>query len=328
MISKKSILLLSLIASTLPTSLFAESISLGGSQSTLLLETFNTITTTEYSYEPYETTCYEQVVVGSRRECRRTSRPIYENKCEKVPGVGPVCKKEQTGSTSEEVCRDVPITESHAYTCTRSRKVAYQVPDYDIKTAITVVKSESARDFDLRGCALSVSVIANSESFTANCKTAIVKARVSDRKEVIVNRNKSRTMKVTLDFSSIEPLKAFTEGITSLSYEDNTLSFVSSNLDQASNFTLGLSISRDRLLLKDKVIFSKNLKASDFTVEAMGDSKAKISIHLAQIGASFDETKKHVLKVTLQATKKVDLQNVINSPALKNELAESVTVNN
>lgn len=328
MFSKKSALLMSVIISALSSPLLAESVNLGGSQNVLSLETFNTITTTEYTYEDYESTCYEQVTVGSREECRTTSRPLYETKCEKVPGVGPVCHQEQTGSSSEETCREVPITESRAYSCTRSRKVAYQVPDYDVRTVITIVKNDNASGFDLKNCSLNANVLANSESFTANCKEAIVRARVTDRKEVIVNRNKSRTMKVTLDFSSIESLKAVSEGLASLSYDNKTLSFVTANLDRLENFTLSLNITRDRILLKDKVIFSKNLKSSDYSIEAISATKAKIKVNLTQIGAAFDDSKKHVLKVSLTATKKVDLQNVINSPVLKNELSESVTVNN
>lgn len=303
---------------TLPSLSYAERIGLGGDQKEITLTQESEITKTEYTYEPYETTCSREVVIGKDTKCETR----YENKCEKVPGVGAVCHNEPSTQ-----CTQVDRTKTEQYACTKYMKTPYQVHDYNIRANVLFTKSDNAKNFDLSECEVGVELKESTDKFYALCGSAIVKARVLERKETMSRRDKSRTMKVALDFASLEDLAVLKYGLSTLSYDRGTVSFYTANLEKAQNFTLSMSITRNRFLLKDKLIFSKNLKPADYRLDESEYGSADVSVDLARLDGDFDSTKKHTINVVLKTTKKVDLQGAINTPELTNEISRSIVVN-
>ncbi len=297
---------------------FSDEIDLGGSD-TMVMKASQSITKEVVTYDPYEGTCYRDIQIGSHTVC---SPGRSERRCRKVPGVGEECWDEVT----EEICSDEPIYRSEAYSCTKYARRIEHVHDYSVDAKIDVVKSLRSKNFDLNGCALGVNLAATSEVFYARCMNAIVKGEVFNRKEVMKGRDKERSMKIELDFFSIEGLNALKRGLNSLEHSDGIVSFVTGDLSEASNYKLSVKLTRNRLLLKDKVLLLRELKNSDYTAEKLGNGMVKITLNLAKM-VTFDSTKKHTLNITLAALKSVDVKGALNTPTLSNSLSESIVIN-
>lgn len=288
-------------------------------EDTMTLNASNSIMREEVSYEPYESTCYRDVEIGSRTVC---SPGRSERRCRKVPGVGDECWDEVT----EEICRDEPIYSSEAYSCTKHRRVVDYVYDYSVSARINVIKTLRSKNFDLSGCALGVRLAANDENFYARCGGAIVKGQVLDRKEVMAGRNKERAMKIELDFFSIEGLSALKDGLEDLERSQGVISFVATDLAKASNFKLSLKLVRNRFLLKDKVLFDRELKTADYKTENLADGRVKYVLNLSKM-TGLDMTKKHTVSVALSTVKSVDIKEALNTPGLTNSLSRSLVIN-
>lgn len=164
------------------------------------------------SYIPYEGTCTRDVYDGSDTVC---SPGRTERRCRKISGVGEECWEE----TTERVCEEVERYRSESYSCTKYNQVVTYEYDYTVDAVVNVIKKPSAKNFDLSECSLEAELLANSETFQAFCKTAIVKAKVLEKVEKLKGRNKERAIKLELDFAPIEGLSALSEGFSSLSYE-------------------------------------------------------------------------------------------------------------
>lgn len=271
------------------------------------------------SYEPYEATCTREVYDGTRTVC---SDGRTERRCRKISGVGEECWDE-----TERVCSEEPSYSTETYDCVLERRVVDYVYDYSVNAKIDVVKTLRSKNYDLSACRFGVRLAALDEAYYARCSNAVVKVLVVDRKEVLNGRNKERTLKLDLDFFPIEGLSALKNGLNNLSYKNGVVSFVSSDLKAASNFKLNLKVTRNRFLLKDKVVFNREIKAGEFTTTALGDGKFQVKIELEKLGGGFDSTKKHTLKVDLSTIKPVDVKDAINEPGLSNALSDSLIVN-
>ncbi|QDK41617.1 hypothetical protein DOM21_09160 [Bacteriovorax stolpii] len=271
------------------------------------------------SYEPYEATCSREVYDGTHRVC---SAGRTERRCRKISGVGEECWDE-----TEEVCSDEPSYRTETYDCILQRRVVDYVYDYSVNASIEVIKTLRSKNYDLNSCLFGVKLSAGAEDYYARCKSAVVKAFVVDRKEVLNGRNKERTIKLDLDFFPIEGLSALTEGLKDLTYKDGVVSFKSANLAAASNFKLNVKLTRNRLLLKDKVIFNREISPSEFTATALSGGKYLVALNLGKLSGGFDSTKKHTLKVDLSTLKALDVKDAINTPTLSNALSESLVIN-
>lgn len=293
-------------------------IDLGGDD-TMVMQTSRDMQREVVSYEPYDSTCTREVIDGSRTVC---SAGRSERRCRKVPGVGDECWDEVT----EEICREEHTYSTETYSCVEHRRVVDYVYDYTVAAKIDVVKTLRSKNFDLNQCRLGVRLAASSEEFYARCATAIIKGHVVERKEVMNGRNKMRTMKIELDFFSIEGLDALKHGLEYLNHAKGMVSFVTADLSSASNYKLSMKLTRNRLLLKDKVLFNRELKNTDYSVEKVSGGKVRITLNLAKM-TGFDSTKKHTLNVVLATAKSVDIKDALNTPALTNSLSESIVIN-
>ena len=295
-------------------------IDLGNTSDTTSMKTSQLITREVVTYEPYESTCSREVAVGSRSEC---SPGRSERRCRKVSGVGEEC----WDVTTEEICRDVTEYETEVYSCTKYSKVINNVYDHTVHATIDVVKTLRAKKYDLNKCKFGVSLTDSSESYYARCQEAIVKHLVVSRSEVMNGKDKIRTIKLDLDFYEINELNALKNGLSDLVFSKGIVTFVTSDLEGLTNFKLNLQLTRNRFLLKDKIIFNRNLDSSDYTMMKLDGGKAKIIVNLIKIGAAIDTTKKHTLKLNLATIKGVDVKEAINIPKLENSLSASVVIN-
>ncbi len=293
-------------------------VDMGGADSFSMKSSQN-ILRPEVSYEPYETTCSREVYYGTEQVC---SSGRTERRCRKVPGVGDECWDETSESCSEQ-----PVYRTETYRCTEMRRVVEYVYDYTVHATIDVVKTLRSKNFDLNSCRFGVKLAADNEEFYALCKSAIVKVFVVDRKEVMNGRNKERTIKLDLDFFPIDGLNALKDGLSALSHKGGIITFKSADLASASNFKLNLKLVRNRLLLKDKVLFNREIKASEFTAKPLEDGRFQVSINLAKLAGGFDSKKKHTLKVDLSTLKPVEVKDSINTPKLSNLLSDSLVIN-
>jgi hypothetical protein len=295
-------------------------IELGAPGDAITVEGSQEIYRTEYSTEYYETTCYRTVSDGYDRDCTT----VYENRCEKVPGVGDICHREPSTS-----CRTVERTRQEAYSCTESRTVSNSVYDHTVFAKFDVVKTLRARNFDLNDCKIHITNINDkNESYSATCGTAIVRANVISRVDTKAGLDKNRVVKLEVDFADISGLSALKSGLSAVNFSNGILSFKTADLSVATNFALSLSITRNRFLLKDKVVFSGTIKSSNYTLEKLEDARVKVSVNLSKMGAGFDASKKHTLKLTLKTIKAVDVKNALNTPSLSNQATGSIVVNN
>ena len=115
-------------------------IDLGGDSDTLRMFVSDDVYRVEHHTEEYETTCYREVYDGTTRDCDTR----YENKCEKVPGVGDVCEREPT-----TVCSERPVYRQESYSCTETRTVAVDVYDHTVNAKIDIVKTLRSKNYDL-----------------------------------------------------------------------------------------------------------------------------------------------------------------------------------
>ncbi|MBY0414576.1 MAG: hypothetical protein K2Q18_10435 [Bdellovibrionales bacterium] len=297
---------------------FSETINIG-KDAPLEMDAIQSIYRTETSYESYESTCSREVATGSRTTC---SPGRSETRCRKVAGVGEECWQE----TTEENCSEETTYSTEYYSCTETRAVYNDVYDHAVRAKVFITKGDSANDFDLSACTLSISMNDSSEALTANCDKAIVKAKVVSRKEMIESGDKYRDIKLELDFASIEGLGALKKGLSALSFSKGVVSFASANLKEATNFKLTAKLVRNRLLLKDKVLLERELKANEYVVDVEAGGTFKVSIDLAKL-TGFDSTKRHDLKIELKTLKAVDVKGAINSPELKNALSKDLRIN-
>ena len=293
----------------------ANSIDLGSFETTGELKASQAMYRQEVSYVPYETTCTERVPDGTTTSCRT----VYENHCRKIPGVGDDCTREPI-----QLCEEVETYRTETYPCTQHRRVTENVYDHTVNANIEVTKTLRAKNFDLNGCFLRVSLKSGSEEFDALCKKAQVKVKVVSR-----SGDRERTLKVDVDFASMEGLEALQEGLSGLVYEKGNVSFNSADLRLAQNFTLQFKVTRNRLLLKDKVVFTKTIKVSDLNIEQLaGNGRLfESSFNLKKWFPEFDSSKKHTLSLTLKTVNKIEVTGAINTPKLSNELTATTVVN-
>ena len=316
----KTLLALSLI-SFAGTLMAANSIDLGSFESIGQLKASEAMYREEVSYVPYETTCTERIPDGTTTSCRT----VFENHCRKVPGVGDDCTREPV-----ELCEEVETYRTETYPCTQHRRVTENVYDHTVFANVEVTKTLRAKNFDLNGCQLRALLKSTSEEFDALCRKAQVKVKVVSRTEkALADGNRERNVKVDVDFASVEGLEALQEGLSALTYDKGIVSFNSADLRQAQNFSIEFKVTRNRFLLKDKVVFTKNVKASDLNIEEImgGGRVVESSFNLKNWFPGFDATKKHTLSLILKTVKKVDVTGAINTPKLSNELKASTVVN-
>ncbi len=291
-----------------------------GAEDAFKLQTSRDIYREEVSYEDYETTCSREVPDGSTQVC---SSGRTERRCRKVSGVGEECWDE-----TEEVCHDVQTTRTETYDCIQSRRVVENVYDYTIAAQVNVVKSLRAKNYDLNQCTFDARLEVSGENFYAFCTEAVVKLTLVNKKETENLRNKFRTYNVELDFFPITEINALKFGLTDLKYTNNKLTFKSFDLSKATNFKLNVTLTRNRFLLKDKVVLNKSLTALDFKVlNTALNGESTLEVDLNKLSGGFDATKKHTLKMELKTLKAVDVKGAINSPELSNEIAQSLVIN-
>ena len=272
------------------------------------------------SYEDYQTTCTREVYDGTRSVC---SEGRTETRCRKVPGVGSECWEESTGGS----CSEEPTYRTETYSCTESRRVVDYVYDYTVNAKIDLVKTLRSTNYDLNGCKFGVRVAAGSESYYARCDAAILRVNIVERTETQSGRNVDRRIKLDIDFANIDGLSALKSGLQNLSYKKGAVTFETADLSAAQNFTLNLKVTRNRFLLKDKVLISRNLKPADYTLTKLEDGRVKVTVLLSKIGGDIDSKKKHTIKLDLNTVKAVDVKGAINTPGLVNSLTQSIVVN-
>lgn len=294
-------------------------IDLGAIGDTTTMKTSKEIMREVVSYEPYDSTCTREVADGTRNVC---SAGRTERRCRKISGVGEEC-----WDVTEEVCSDETVYRTETYSCTEYRRVVDYVYDHSVNATVDVVKTLRSKNYDLNNCKFGVNLADTAETYYARCMEAIVKVNVVSRHETMNGANKERTIKLDLDFFDISGLNALKNGLADLSFSKGIVTFVTSDLEGLTNFKMNLKLTRNRLLLKDKVVFNRELKASDMTIAKLEGGKAKVSVNLAKIGASIDSTKKHTLNLGLSALKPVDVKGSINTPKLENSLSSSIVIN-
>lgn len=308
------LVLLSLFATFSIQTFAITEINLDGKDDTLKFNADEIIYKQVESYETYETTCYEEVPNGTRTECGT----VYETHCKKVPY--------ECHQVPIEMCSEVQDTRTESYPCTGTRRVIINEYDYSVHAAIEVVKTPTARDFDLNGCKLGVMLSGNGESFSVNCNSAIVRAKVLERTEASQGNDKARNIKVALDFSSIVDLNALKHGLNDLKFLKGILTFNAGNLETAKNFSLSMKLKRNRFILKDVMLFDRELKSTDFTVKELASQNFLISVDIKKLAPGFDSSRKNTVTLNLRAIKPVDLSGSINQPSLSNELNQSLVI--
>lgn len=279
----------------------------------LSFEASQNIYRSESRYDYVDTTCTREVASGYERVC---SSGRTERKCRKVSGVGEECWDE-----TEEVCGNEQTYRTETYSCREMREYTEQVYDHTVHAKFDVVMKD-AENFDLSKCSLITEISQSSESYSARCLNAIVRVKVLERNVV----GNERTIRVELSFSSMDELNALKGGSFYLAYKKGTVSFTSADLSKARNFKLSAKLTRNRLLLKDKVLFNRELKASEIASKANDSGLSTTSFNLGSL-ADFDATKKHTLNVVLSTLKAVDVQGAINMPKLENSISASLVIN-
>ncbi len=292
-----------------------------GNEDTFKLSTSRAIYKQEYQYEEYDAICSRQVPDGTREVC---SSGRSERRCRKVSGVGEECWDEP----GPEICHEETAYTTETYDCVQTRRVSVDVYDYTIRAEVNVVKSLRSKNFDLNACSFDASLSASGESFHAYCNEAIVKATLVSKKEVPSSEGKQRFYNVELDFFPIVDLDALKFGLSDLKYTDGKLTFKSYDLSRAYNFNLKATLTRNRFLLKDKVVLNKTLTSADFKVLSSNEkNESVIELDLQKLSGGFDASKKHTFKLNLNTIKAVDIKGAINSPGLSNELSQSLVIN-
>jgi hypothetical protein len=290
----------------------ATEVNMGG-ETPINFEASQNIYRTERRYDYIESTCTREVSTGYHRVC---SSGRTERKCRKVSGVGEECWNE-----TEEVCSSEPSYRTETYSCRQLQEYSEQVFDHTVDARIEVAKI-GAENFDLSKCSLIVSLTDYSEEFSARCLEAIVRFKILDRK---VNGN-LRDIKAELSFSSISELNALKAGNISLAYNKGIVSFASANLSGEKNYKLSAKLTRNRLLLKDKVLFNRDLKVSEISSKARDGGLSTTSFNLANL-TGFEDNKKHTLNVVLSTLKTVDVKGAINTPKLENSVSATLVIN-
>ncbi len=312
---KRIMMLFGFISLSAFSDLFAESnINLGSFEHTKVMNATQDIFREVVSYEPYETTCSREVSDGTSRECRT----VMENHCTKIPGVGDDCRQEPI-----ELCEDVQSTRTETYPCTEHRKVVDYVYDYTVQAKVEVTKTLRSKNYDLLQCTLHAKLTETDEKFFAHCGTAIVKLNIVEKTGTAIDR----AIKLDLDFYSIDELAALKFGIAELAFKKGELSFISADLQTAKNFALNITLIRNRFLLKDKVLHSKELKTSQLLSVSLGNGRFKNTLNLAKLVPAMDSAKKHTVTLNMKSLAAVDLKGAINLPALSNTLKESLIIN-
>jgi hypothetical protein len=285
-------------------------IQIGNGTDKLTLNASEQIFREVVEYEPYDSTCYREVDDGYGRECRT----VEENHCTKVPY--------ECHSEPIEICEDVRQTRTESYSCVEYRRVSHYEYDHTEYATVEAVKNGAAKDIDLNSCMLGIKMDESTESFFAKCETAIVKLKVLDRKKT----NNNRTIKVALDFSDISNLEALKSGLSELTYKKGVLTFSAANLETAKNFKLHMKLIRDRIILKDKVLIDQDLKSGMFKTIKEDKGAYTIAVDVSKL-TEFDSTLKHMLTLTLETLKPVDLTGAINTPALSNKIDSTLKIN-
>jgi hypothetical protein len=253
--------------------------------------------------EEYEDTCTKRVQNPTREVCTES----FEGK---------VCHTEDPSYSYEP------------YLCTKHRKHTGDVLDHRVYAKIKISKDESAKGLNTN-CLLSAKINDNDETYFSVCKTAIVRAKVVSRKDVLdEGHNKNRDVSLVLSFAPIENLSALKGGLTNLAYKDGIVSFSSADLSAASNFKLSVTLTKKRFLRKDKVVFEQELEASDYQVEAVDAQRGfyKTSFDLKKLSGVDSSSGSYILKLVMKTIKPVDVQGAINVPALANELSQSLVI--
>jgi hypothetical protein len=272
------------------------------------------------TYEEQPSTCTREVYTGTHEVC---SGGRTETRCRKVSGVGPECWEETTGET----CTNEDTYSTETYSCMETVAVTNYVHDHNVSLNVDAVKTLRSTHYDLSKCTLGVSVEDTSESFFAKCMEAIIRVNVVSRNEVMNGEDKVRTMKVDVDFAPIDDLSAVKYGLENLNYAKGFATFKTADLSTATNFRLRAKLTRNRFLLKDKVVLDRELKAQDYKIELVGNGQAVIKVELAKLVSDFNPKYKHTLKIDLSTIKTVDVKGALNTPGLTNSLSATTVIN-
>ncbi len=291
----------------------------------VVLETQTNIYRQETRQEAYESTCEREVATGTHEVC---TSGRTERRCRKVPGVGDECWDE-----TEEVCSTETSYETETYSCTRYETVVENVFDYVLNSSIKISKASLQSPFDLSQCVLSISPNKFDETYSAYCSEAIVKLNKVSRAEspsTDGNNKKFRTIQAEVDFMSFNGIEAIKEEMRQLSFNQQKLEFYAADLKNVGNFKLSLKIVRNRFLLKDKILYSKEIDSKsliDLGAHPQNPNLKKWSIDLKSLMGGIESTKKHTLTLSLGLITKFDLNKVINDPLPRDNQTKSLVVN-
>lgn len=200
--------------------------------------------------------------------------------------------------------------------------------DPSISARIDVTKTLRSKNYDLNDCKFGVKLKNQGEEYYARCLTALVTVYVVNRQETINGKNKDRTIQLDLDFFPMTDLKALNFGLSGVEFNNGVLKFKSADFSQVENVKLTLKLTRSRAVFKDVDIFHRELKTSEMTMTAkLADGSAEYAVDLDQLSGGFDSSKKHLLTLSLETLKSVNLKDVINTPKPSNSLVASLVIN-
>jgi hypothetical protein len=217
-------------------------------------------THTEYRYEDYQTLCYRTEIVGYRTVCTGYG-PNSD--------YGPYPRRGNPRPYPRtRTCYQDPIYRQISYPCIQTRKIAYEVKDFDVEATVSLNVKKLAPGVDsvekfvvnLRGDELSLEV-SGSKKFFITLKNKDIRSSMNGSVKFLDG---------SFDVELIEAapvLTALKMKDLEYSFDDKVLTFEMGKVSSLSNIGFNLNVLKSPILGSNKVIFDRELFGSEIILK-------------------------------------------------------------
>lgn len=248
-----------------------------GSQNSVELLLRGEKTHTEYRYEDYPDTCSRTEMAGYRTVCTGGG-PMTQ--CHHGPH-GPICRT----IPGPRYCHQEPMYRTVYYPCTKTRKISFEVKDYDVEARVIVDVTKLSPEAT-PGETIKVTLNGDNLYYDAiGSKKFFVVKKKEDKRSVMNGSVKMIDGLLAVELVEAAPvLKAIK--MSDIALNGSVLNFTVGESETRANIGFELKIEKKKLLGSDTELFNRELVLGEVTV-----NEAVASVDVNKLGVELDSGK-------------------------------------
>ncbi|WPU66274.1 hypothetical protein [Peredibacter starrii] len=238
-----------------------------GSQNSIEVILRTEKTHTEYRYEDYTDTCSRTEMAGYRTVCTGGGSMTQ---CHPGPH-GPICRT----IPGPRHCYQEPMYRTVYYPCTRTRRIDFQVKDYDVEARVIVDVTKVSPEAT-PGETINVRLTGETLSYTATgSKKFFIVKKKQDERSFMNGSVKMIDGLLAVELVEAAPvLKAVK--MSDIALNGSELNFTVGQAETRANIGFSLKVEHKKLFGSDTVLFDRELAQGEV---AVNDTKASVDIN-------------------------------------------------